>query len=80
MDIAYLYEAKKETLTWLNVGLAFSFILFDVIVSGILGLGVGSSLLVAAIRCMVQLGVVALLLQSVFETENPWAVAAIACA
>ncbi|KAL4246435.1 UPF0014 family protein [Abortiporus biennis] len=65
-------------LTWSNVGLAFSFILFDAIVSRTYGLGVGSSLVTAAVRCVVQLSLVALVLQKVFEANNPWAVAGIA--
>ncbi|OCH89675.1 UPF0014-domain-containing protein [Obba rivulosa] len=66
-------------LTWGNVGLAFSFILFDAVVSTTFNLGVGSSLVTAAVRCVLQLSVVALVLQKVFETNNPWAVAGIAC-
>jgi ABC-type iron transport system FetAB permease component len=65
-------------LTWLNVGLGFSFIVFDAIVSTVFGLGVGSSLVTAAARCIIQLAVVALLLQKVFEAQNIWAVAGIA--
>lgn len=65
-------------LGWTNVGLAFSFILFDVVVSKFFGLGIGGSLFTAAVRCVLQLAVVAILLQKVFETENPWAVAGIA--
>ena len=66
-------------LTWANVGLAFAFILLDAILSTAFGLGVGSSLVTAAIRCVVQLSVVALILRQVFETNNPWAVAGMAC-
>lgn len=66
-------------LDWGNVGLGFSFIIFNALVSTTLQLGVGSSLLSAAIRCVVQLGLVALVLQKVFETNNPWAVGGIAC-
>lgn len=66
-------------LDWGNVGLGFSFILFNGLISTSLQLGVGSSLLSAAIRCVVQLGLVALVLQKVFETNNPWAVGSIAC-
>ena len=66
-------------LTWGNVGLAFSFILLDGVLSTTFGLGVGSSLLTAAVRCVVQLSVVALILQKVFETNNPLAVAGMAC-
>ena len=66
-------------LNWGNVGLAFSFILLDGVLSTTFGLGVGSSLVTAAVRCVVQLSVVALILQKVFETNNPWAVAGMAC-
>jgi hypothetical protein len=64
-------------LTWFNVGLGFSFIIFDALVSTVFGLGVGSSLLTAAVRCTVQLAVVALVLQKVFEADSIWAVAGI---
>lgn len=66
------------SLNWGNVGLAFSFIVFNALISTTYGLGIGSSLLSAAIRCVVQLSIVALVLQKVFEANNPWAVAAIA--
>ncbi|KAH9945127.1 UPF0014-domain-containing protein [Epithele typhae] len=66
-------------LTWANVGLAFAFILFDGVLSTTFGLGVGSSLVTAAVRCVVQLSVVALILRQVFESNNPWAVAGLAC-
>jgi ABC-type iron transport system FetAB permease component len=65
-------------LSWANVGLAFSFILFDAAISFLVGLRVGRSLVTAAIRCVAQLAVVGLLLQSILETNNPWAVAGIA--
>ena len=65
-------------LSWGNVGLAFAFILFDALVSQTFSLGVGSSLVTAAVRCVAQLSLVALILQKVFETNNPWAVAGIA--
>ncbi len=68
-----------DNLTWYNVGLAFSFIALNAVISKIFHLGIGVSLVTAAVRCMVQLALVATLLQSVFETDNPWAVAAIAC-
>jgi len=44
-----------------------------------LKLGVEVSLLTAAARCILQLSVMASVLQKVFETQNPWAVAGIAC-
>ncbi|KAF9236692.1 hypothetical protein BU15DRAFT_89001 [Melanogaster broomeanus] len=67
-------------LTWGNVGLGFSFILLNAFLSTSLNLGVGHSLVSSAVRCVVQLSIVGLLLQRVFETNNPWAVAGIAFA
>ncbi|KAG0708124.1 UPF0014-domain-containing protein [Suillus ampliporus] len=66
-------------LGWANVGFGFAFILFDALLSTSLQLGAGSSLLSAAVRCVVQLAQVALVLQKVFETNSPWAVGGIAC-
>lgn len=66
-------------LTWANVALGFSFILFNAVISTSLNLGVGSSLVTSALRCIIQLAIMGLLLQRVFETNNPWAVAGIAC-
>lgn len=77
-----MFAAEHENtpiLGWTNVGLGLLFILFDVIVSSVFGLGIGHSMLISAFRCVVQLGVVAILLQQVFATESPWAVAGIAC-
>jgi ABC-type iron transport system FetAB permease component len=65
-------------LSWANVGLAFSFIALDALLSHVFGLRVGSSLVTAAVRCIIQLAIVAKLLHAVFETHNPWGVAAIA--
>ena len=62
-------------LTWINVGLGFTFILFDAVVSRAFGLGVGVPLVTAAVRCVIQLGIMALVLQKIFEAENPWGVA-----
>ncbi|KZS92532.1 UPF0014-domain-containing protein [Sistotremastrum niveocremeum HHB9708] len=65
-------------LTWTNVAIGGTFIVFDAVVSLVFGLGVGSSLVTAAIRCVLQLSVMALLLGSIFSTGSPWAVAGIA--
>ncbi|KAG9314935.1 hypothetical protein JVU11DRAFT_4043 [Chiua virens] len=65
-------------LTWANVGLGLAFILFNAFLSNVLHLGVGSSLVVSAFRCIVQLAIMGLVLQRVFETNNPWAVGVIA--
>ncbi|KIP10919.1 hypothetical protein PHLGIDRAFT_22003 [Phlebiopsis gigantea 11061_1 CR5-6] len=58
-----------------NVGLAFGFIAFDAVLSKTLGLGIGALLVTSAVRCVVQLSLVALILQKVFDADNPWAVA-----
>lgn len=68
-------DSGQPTLTWANVGIALAFILLDVGISTVFRLGVGISLLIAALRCIGQLGVVATILQQVFENKNPWAVA-----
>ncbi|KAG8213351.1 hypothetical protein J3R82DRAFT_11837 [Butyriboletus roseoflavus] len=65
-------------LSWTNVGLGFAFILFNAVISSTLHLGVGSALVTSALRCIVQLATMGLVLQRVFETNNPWAVAGIA--
>ncbi|CCO30790.1 hypothetical protein BN14_04822 [Rhizoctonia solani AG-1 IB] len=70
---------KNTHLDWTNVGIGFCFVAADAVVSYGLGLGVGTSLVSAAIRCTVQLSVMALILQSVFEASSPWAVAGISC-
>lgn len=72
-------EKPTVQLSWMNVGLAFSFILFNATISKAVGLGVGTSLVTAAVRCIVQLTLVAMILQNVFETSNLWGVAGIAC-
>lgn len=64
----------QPDLQWANVSIALAFILFDMGVSTVFRLGLGTSLFVAAARCMGQLAVVATLLQKVFETRNPWVV------
>ncbi|KAG9314936.1 UPF0014-domain-containing protein [Chiua virens] len=66
------------TLNWANVGLGLTFIFFDAIISTVLHLGVGGALLTSAFRCILQLFIMGLILQRVFETDNPWAVGAIA--
>ncbi|GLB40689.1 putative UPF0014-domain-containing protein [Lyophyllum shimeji] len=71
-------EGPSVDLGWTNVGLAFSFIVFDVLVSAAFGLEIERSLFTAAVRCVGQLSVVGLVLQEVFLTKNPWTVAAIA--
>jgi len=72
-------DSGQPTLTWTNVGFGLAFILIDVGISTVFRLGVGLSLLIAALRCIGQLGVVATILQQVFENKDPWLVALISC-
>ena len=69
----------SEDLTWINVGIGLTFILFDVGVATIFRLGIGLSLFIAALRCIGQLAVVATILQHVFVTQDPWLVGLICC-
>lgn len=70
--------SQSSELTPLNVALALAFIAFDSVLSIILGLGIASSLLVAASRCILQLSVMALVLDKVFATGNIFGVFGIA--
>lgn len=66
-------------LHWQNVALAASFIVFNAALSYGFQLGVGSSLVTAAVRCVIQLTLVSYILESIFDTNHPAAVAGIAC-
>ena len=66
-------------LGWSHVGFGLTFIAFDSIISQALQLHIGSSLVFAALRCVVQLTLVATILQHIFAAENFWAVVGIAC-
>ncbi len=66
-------------LEWSNVGIGFAFIAMDMVLSQVLHLEIGTSLVISALRCIVQLAFVATILQSVFAAQNIWAVAGIAC-
>lgn len=73
-----LHPAADNTeLGWGNVLIALAFVLLNSAISGVLKIGVGTSLMIGAIRCMVQLTLVALVLEPVFAAENKWAVAGI---
>jgi ABC-type iron transport system FetAB permease component len=66
-------------LGWSHVGFGLTFIAFNSIISQALQLHIGASLVFAALRCVVQLTLVATILQRVFAAENFWAVVGIAC-
>jgi len=66
-------------LGWTHVGVGLTFVAFNSAISYVLELHFGSSLAIAALRCMVQLTVVAIVLQWVLAVKKPWAVGGIAC-
>lgn len=67
-------DPAANDLSWVNVGIGFLFVLFDAVLSTVLGLGIGRGLLVAAARCIIQLTVMSKVLGSVFESNNIFAV------
>ena len=66
-------------LTWVNVVISLTFVLFNIGVSTVFKLGMGLSLLIAGLRCVGQLALIATVLHEVFETNNPWLVTLICC-
>jgi hypothetical protein len=76
--LAQDHSSQSSQLTPLNVALALTFIAFDSVLSITLGLGIASSLIVAASRCILQLSVMALVLGKVFATGNVYGVFGIA--
>ncbi|EPQ52554.1 UPF0014-domain-containing protein [Gloeophyllum trabeum ATCC 11539] len=79
MDVGDSPVTDRTHLTYLNVALGLSFIAFNSFLSYNFRLGVGSALFTAALRCIIQLAIMSLLLKQIFETNNPWAVAGLAC-
>jgi hypothetical protein len=65
-------------LQWSNVGFGFAFIAMNMVLSQVLNLQIGTSIMVSALRCIVQLTLVATILERVFAAQNLWTVAAIA--
>ena len=68
---------SQPLLAWSNVALALSFVAFDAVLSSIYRLGISSSLISSALRCITQLSVMALVLESIFKAKNPYGVAGI---
>ncbi|KAJ1956628.1 hypothetical protein EC988_001249 [Linderina pennispora] len=61
----------EQQLSWQNVGIAATLLGFNVLLSLWLGLGLSTSLIVAAVRCVVQLTVLGMVLKQIFLTQNP---------
>ena len=70
-------DTPVPTLKWSHVGIGLTFIALGSVISQALHLRIGSSLVISALRCIVQLTVVATILQHVFATKNWWSVAGI---
>ncbi|KAJ2740588.1 hypothetical protein GGI20_005729 [Coemansia sp. BCRC 34301] len=64
-------SAPDAPLTWANVGVAGLLLSVNIAVSMWFGLGLSGSLLVSALRCVVQLSLLGLILRQIFETANP---------
>ncbi|KAJ2825605.1 hypothetical protein FBU31_003673 [Coemansia sp. 'formosensis'] len=65
-------SAPDAPLTWANVGIAGLLLIVNIAVSMWFGLGLSVSLLVSALRCVVQLSLLGLILRQIFETANPF--------
>ncbi|KAJ2556757.1 hypothetical protein EV175_001787 [Coemansia sp. RSA 1933] len=64
-------DIPDNPVTWENVGLAAVLLGFNVVLSVWFGLGLSASLVIAAVRCVVQLTVLGLVLKQIFLTDNP---------
>ncbi|KAI7900359.1 UPF0014 family [Cokeromyces recurvatus] len=58
------------TLSWVNVAIASSFILINGGISVVLGLKLEKTLIIAALRCLIQLTIMGFILEDVFKTRN----------
>jgi len=65
-------------LSWSHVGLGLVLVAFNLAISQILRLRIGTSLMIAVLRCMTQLFIVAVILQHMLVVKKPWAVVGIA--
>lgn len=68
------HESQQLAVTWLNVAYAALILLLDVAICIYFKLGVAQNLVVAAARCVVQLALLGLILDSVFASHSPLAV------
>ena len=61
-----------------QVTVAFALVAFNSAISQVLQLGVGATLIIAALRCIAQLTIVSFVLRYVSAVESMWAVARLA--
>ncbi|KAL0073129.1 hypothetical protein F4703DRAFT_1899754 [Phycomyces blakesleeanus] len=64
-------EKVTPSLTWVNVAFASSFILINGLISILLGLRLEKSLIISAIRCLIQLTIMGYILEDVFKARHP---------
>lgn len=64
-------------LNWSHVGLGLVLVAFNSAISQILRLRIGTSLVIAALRCMAQLFVISVILQHVLVVNKLWVVVGI---
>ncbi|CDH53655.1 upf0014-domain-containing protein [Lichtheimia corymbifera JMRC:FSU:9682] len=69
----------QPNLDWQNVAIASSFIVLNGVMSLILGLRLEKSLIVASIRCLVQLTVMGYILEDVFKARHPAIIMLMVC-
>ncbi|KAJ2764636.1 hypothetical protein IWQ57_005093, partial [Coemansia nantahalensis] len=70
-------DGQADPLSWTNVALAAALLAINVAISSALGLQLSKQVVVAGIRCFVQLTVLGLVLKPVFATDSPAIVFAI---
>ncbi|KAI0306206.1 hypothetical protein B0F90DRAFT_1697057 [Multifurca ochricompacta] len=78
MDPSPPPSSSNPDLGWSHVGFGLTFVALNAVLSHVLQLHIGTSLVIGALRCVVQLTLVATVLQRVFAAESIWAVAGIA--
>ncbi|KAI9296214.1 UPF0014-domain-containing protein [Neoconidiobolus thromboides FSU 785] len=64
-------SSEDEVLTWYNVLYSIGFILFPIILSFILNLGLSLELIIAGLRCILQLTLMGTVLDQVLGTTSP---------
>lgn len=67
-------NSQQLAVSWVNVGYAGIILLIDVAICIYFKLGVAQNLIIAALRCIIQLSLLGLILDSVFSSESPIAV------
>ncbi|KAJ2745376.1 hypothetical protein GGI20_002221 [Coemansia sp. BCRC 34301] len=64
-------DNQQQPLTLVNVGIASLLLVINIGLSSWLGLGMSKSLVISTVRCVAQLTVLSLVLNQIFQTENP---------